>query len=61
MPRCKELDRLLDLYFQAINAHHEAVLATHSGEVLKEATKETRQACAAALAALDEHRKEHGC
>ena len=61
VPPCKELDRLLDLYIQAVNAHHEAVLATPSGEVLKEATKETREACVAALAALDEHRKEHGC
>jgi hypothetical protein len=60
---CEERERLTSIYLDATEANRkasESVIDIHSPEWL-EATKETRQACETALAALKTHIQEHRC
>jgi len=60
---CKERDRLVYLYLDAVAQNIEAGKAYLDMRTYqwREATKETRAVCEDALADLNRHRAEHGC
>lgn len=60
---CEERQRLILIYLDATEAHRKASESVDGVQspVWLEATKETRQACERALAALKLHIREHGC
>ncbi len=60
---CEERMRLAKVYLEAVRKNSIAgmrILNTKS-EAWREATKETRAACDAALAELNRHRTQHAC
>jgi hypothetical protein len=60
---CEERDRLMRLYLDAVHRLNEVsqTAADPENEKWREATEQMRVACAAVLADLTAHRKEHGC
>ena len=60
---CKERKKLTTIFLDAIDKNEDAAraVAGRNCDEWREATKDTRSVCMAALAALNEHRVEHGC
>jgi hypothetical protein len=60
---CEERDRLNRIYHEAIAKIHGSgkTVSDMTSAKWREATKDTRAACRAALADLKRHTKEHGC
>ena len=60
---CEERERLNAVYLSALDKHSQAgrYIADRQSEEWRRATTETRRECYEALAALDAHKKEHGC
>jgi len=57
---CEERNRLTSVYIAAIAKHSEVASASEdTGE--SDVATDTREACHKALAALNAHRREHGC
>jgi hypothetical protein len=60
---CGERQRLEKIYLDAVvdNARAGLHISDIRSEAWRDATKETREMCEAALAELNAHRREHGC
>ena len=64
---CEECQRLTNVYLAAVSRNNEAaaVMAALYGDgwqhTWRAEMRELREACEKALAALDQHRREHGC
>jgi hypothetical protein len=60
---CGERQRLEKIYFVAVVENDRAAIAIADveSEAWRDATQETREDCAEALADLNQHRAGHGC
>ena len=60
---CQEHERLTAIFLDAVDKNDEAArtVIDIKSEEWRDATKETRSICIAALTALNDHRVQHGC